>query len=360
MDKDVAVPQALEVLVRERYREELDDVLLGERDYTIKPDNTKYDKKGNVLPFEGVTTVANVPGEHALYKFVSKLIGRIKGWQEDESLATPNGPILATVPIDSAHVTTYDTICKADWLDKYKKQFNDETKEEIAALVKKHTRGKGDISPQNDFVWRQAAYEVIARRIVKALQGFSASRAPVFKPIGIAAFPPHSVTDDEDVPLGKGLLIFNMGPKDAEDLAIITKMQDAIRDATGIKNFGAFKAHMTLGYFVNEAIGSTLKRLKEFTTDLDNDIRNIADNEEYEFTMESIEVSYFNDMDSFPSIASFSWTDGTYNRSEGGDVVKRLLAVKKPFSKASSAGGLQVGAELEKIQKTALGILAAA
>jgi FkbH-like protein len=311
-----SVPASLKERIMDAYTEEQLAVLLQDKDFEIRADNSKYESNSGVKPFEGVTTVASMSEGATIYGLFESIIKRLNNWQINH--LPKNKRVLATVPVESIHVTTYDGVCKDDWEDKYNKQLNDETKKEIEKLVKERSRRHGLPRDQEQVLRKEITYEVVVRRITEALRTFTASKVPEFVPTGIAAFPPHFTPD-------KTVLTLNIAPKSAEDLAALTKMQDAIEKATGIRNFVTFKGHITLGYFVNDAttVGhQKIDEFKEFVRQLDEEVRREieSDKQGYVFTLPQIELSYFEDMDSFPAIEVFSWT-GNKTSSSGANYV---------------------------------------
>jgi phosphohistidine swiveling domain-containing protein/GNAT superfamily N-acetyltransferase len=334
---DKSVPASLKERIMDAYTEEQLAVLLQDKDFEIRADNSKYGSNSGVKPFEGVTTVASMSEGVTIYGLFESIIKRLNNWQINH--LPKNKRVLATVPVESIHVTTYDGVCKDDWEDKYNKQLNDETKKEIEKLVKERSRRRGLPSDQEQVLRKEITYEVVVRRITEALRTFTASKVPEFVPTGIAAFPPHFTPN-------KTVLILNVAPKSAEDLAALTRLQDAIQDATGIKNFGSFKGHITLGYFVNDAttVGhQKIDEFKEFIRQLDEEVRREteSDKQGYVFTLPQIELSYFEDMDSFPAIEVFSWT-GNKTSSSGINFTNENLVldiVDPASSQISLVGG---------------------
>ena len=154
----------------------------------------------------------------------------------------------------------------------------------------------------------QASYDVFNKKVRNVLEKFTAVQSPKFKPVGISAFPPHFVSGG----MGKSLLIRSMAPVSAEDLAIVNKLQDEIRRETGLNNFGAYKAHITLGYFI-----SSLKNIddyvkfREYFEHLDGYIKSISDDPKYHFTFPSIELCEFQNMEQYDTVenGSYPWVN---------------------------------------------------
>jgi len=330
------------IAIRQYVREQ--ETIAAANMQSIKSNNEKYDKDGKPVSFEGITIVSNLEESDNFTRLVQSIIGNrddpvedkevfpglssINKWQKD-SLGEK---IIGTVRIGSEHVTLYDGVSKGDWVSKYAKQLNDETKVEIdrektEILEKKrkilfendkkvrNINLEADLEKAKEDAGEEATYIVIQRRIIEALRNFQSNKVPRFKPIGVAAFPPG--VDD------KAVLILNVAPVEAEDLAVVTKLQEVIRDATGIRNFGAFKGHITIGYFINPVAEDKLEELKQYIAKLDAYIKEHSD--DYIFELPSIEVSRFSDMESFPTVenGSFSW------RLQGNSLAQRISELLK-------------------------------
>jgi len=135
IDNSKSVPASTKERIMAAYKEDQAAVLLQDKDFEIKANNTKYGSNPSVKPFEGVTTAASLPKakEPAVYALFENIINRLNDWQNQRLPLQEH--ILATVPIESINVTTYDGVCRDDWFVKYNsKQLNDITKDEIGVL----------------------------------------------------------------------------------------------------------------------------------------------------------------------------------------------------------------------------------
>ena len=291
IDKRESVPEELENIAMKLYREEqktIDATKIESVQPEQNPLNKKFDENGNILEFKGITTIANLGKNEEFTKHIQFILESINEWQ-NQKLGKGKG-VIATVAPGTEHITLYDAVCQGtDWADKYHKQLNPDTKKDIDEMEAKDSISK-----------EAATYIVVEGRIKAALQNFNASKIPRFKPTGIAAFPPRGIG-------GASVLSINVEPETAEDLAVVTKLQDAIKDATGINNFGEFKGHVTIGYFINPMIGSAFEEFKDYIRKLDKDIKDHAN--KLAFDLPSIEVSSFTDMNSYFTVedGSFAW-----------------------------------------------------
>ncbi len=293
----------------EKYREDTEEISIRrmefpateqqKKDYNDGIDGArkKYDQNGNVRPFEGWTVVTPVKdGGNLLPGLFKKLVGDINGsqWGRNGVKVT-----IATVAEDSAHVTLYDLVCTDnDWLNKYTGQLNRET----AASINKLQAELMQQGLAEEEALKQATYQVVSEKVKKVLTGFQAARAPVFKPKQISTFMP-----------GKpGAIVLSLEPATAEDLAIVTRLQDAIEVATGIRNHWTYRAHITLGYLVNSYFDNEVQfnEFKGFLEGLDDHVRSVANDPAYQYVFPHIELSNFKDMESFPATASFNWETG--------------------------------------------------
>ncbi|MBW2046721.1 MAG: hypothetical protein JRI96_17915, partial [Deltaproteobacteria bacterium] len=357
IDTGRVVPAALRSRVSDLHKIEASDYAIEGWQYpdpgsdatraVLKGARLKYTSRGKPRRFEGVTTVANIE-DGPLRDLIQRIIGdknsptnnsyiaagipSVNAWQRQARRVSL--PLLATVKLGSEHVTVYDGVCYEElkggvrgWEGTFKySQLNDETRQEIKRRISKLTR-----SQRIRRAKRAIVYEVVQERMIKALSGFSSFKKPVFKPWGVAAFAPHVVNR------AKVVMIMRMIPATAEDLAVLTKMQEAIRRQTGIVNFGAFVGHVTLGYCVNSFENEgEFCRFKDYLERLSAHIRSLSDNPDYHFEMPTIEVSRFTNMESYPSVASFSWKG--YSRSSPFIVYRRLVA-EKDHSKATADYG---------------------
>ncbi len=141
----------------------------------------------------------------------------------------------------------------------------------------------------------EAVYFVIQRRIVNALQGFTASKVPQFKPIGIGIHP-------------AGIFMI-IAPTSAEDLVVITKLQEVIRGATGITDPRTFKGRITIGYFINPIDPQDIGKFEDYLIRLDGYVKERSDSRIFE--LPSIQVIHFADLDHLPTVenGSFAWLD---------------------------------------------------
>ncbi|MFH1478740.1 MAG: hypothetical protein ABIG92_03065 [Candidatus Omnitrophota bacterium] len=264
---------------------------------SIRPSYSQYDKDGNPVEFRGITTISKLRQDDLFTKFVQNIkseegvseIPGISRWQK-ENLAKD---IISIAPIGKEHMTLYDGSTQRDLSLKYAGEFNMETKNDIEKEAE-----------EKSLSVEQATYNVLERRIKNALQGFSATKAPKFKPIGIASFPLKGENTTT--------LVVDLAPKTAEDLAIVTKVQEAIREKTGIllnpTRGGTYKAHITIGYFTNIPSDEDLGLFKNYLLELDSYIKQNSDDLIFELPL--IEISRFNNVENFPIVeeGSFSWT----------------------------------------------------
>jgi hypothetical protein len=245
----------------------------------------KFDEYGNELRFPGVTVISNPEGRK--YVLFEELIDGINNKQGKNKF-------IATVKKDSVHMTLYDLFCITDWPGKFEGQLNDETKKEIEALIKL----KGLV---NDEDKKGAAYWVITKKVDRALSEFQGNgKLPKFKPLQLSAFPPAQFG-------AASVIVLSMQPASAKDFAIVTKMQNKIKEATGIVNLGNFRAHITLGYVVNPLVGEGAKSFKNYIKYLDKKVKKGAEKSEYKLVLPSFELTYFAGMNKFATVASFSW-----------------------------------------------------
>ncbi|MGE5308202.1 MAG: 6-phosphofructokinase [Deltaproteobacteria bacterium] len=256
----------------------------------------KFNKYGIEIKFRGVTVIANPP--EGLYPLFRQLREHLIDWQDR------NGKfIIAPVAEGSEHITLYDLLSEADMTGKFG-QLNAQTVKEINALMAARNMSKED-----------ATYLVLAQKVNEALAPFANRRPPVFKPRQIAAF----------VPANPSVIVLNMEPADAQSLADVYDMQEAIYNKTGILNFFDYKAHVTLGYWVG---GTTEKELADFTKELEalnQIIKSAASLPQNEFVMGPMELCYFSGMDRFAPIAKYNW-NGQGNTSYTASAIETALS----------------------------------
>ncbi len=268
---------------------------------SIMPGNKKYDSNGKAEPFAGISAVAYLKPKGIFTELVQSVIGNredpstdadvmlglpgINKWQK-ENLGTI---AIATALLGSEHITLYAGVNSEDWFAKYEHQLNQETKAEIQKELKEYP----------GLTLEKAVSSVVQKRIIKVLQGFKADKIPRFKPIGIEALPPGS----DKMNIG-----ISVAPVSIEDLIAVTRLQEAIKDATGLVDFGSFKGHVRIGYFINPIVGTDFQRFKEYLSRLDKYIKDNSD--KYIFEFSPIDVIIFFNLESLSIVpnGSFEWT----------------------------------------------------
>ncbi|MCX5678999.1 MAG: UTP--glucose-1-phosphate uridylyltransferase [Candidatus Omnitrophica bacterium] len=291
----------------------------------------KYAETGKPLFLEGVTLIYR-PRDNK-YGLFREAIEKMNNWNTAEEK-----PLVATVAAGSEHITLYDLACMLDWERKYKNQFNDSTKHEIDKRTEE-LLGAGGFET-GDHACEQATYEILTKKVDKILKDFKADRAPVFKPCNIAISMP---------PCGPFAVLLSMEPKTAEDLAIVTKIQDAIRDETGIENTGAVKVHITLGYIVN-SIYKDEKVFGEFMrhiTELDAYIRGKGALPEHEFTSPQMELSYLDNLDNYKPISTFGWIGSNINSATSSVAAPVAIRAGTPEGRYDVATAKVINGELQ-------------
>ncbi len=271
-----------------------------------------YSATGRPVYLEGVTLIYRT--ENNEYGLSRKAIDMIHSWNKKGE-----EPLVATIALGSEHITLYDLACMIDWGVKYKNQFNSVTRGEIDEKTKA-LLSAGQFGTEES-AREQATYEVITMKTYNALKRFTAERAPVFRPSKILISRP---------PCEPSAILLGMEPKTAEDLAIVTRVQDAIKDETGITNTVTFKAHVTLGYIVNSIYDSeaSFDAFMRHVDDLNRFIASKRDLPECEFSSPQMELCYLDDLDNYYPVSTFEW-DGTAKLPIETDIETKLAQTQR-------------------------------
>lgn len=268
------VPDSLKDIVLRLYLEEQKNFFTTNMDL-VAPKTDKYNKEGVALPYHGITVISGLDQRCDFVRFVHDLIGDSGGlnkWQDKEL----RRKVIASVRAGTEHVTVCDLLSNA----------------------------------------RKKQYIEIEEKISNVLRTFNGDKKPMFKPLHISCF--------IDKPSSKAALVLKIAPVDAEDLAIVVELQEAIKrvPGLGIKSIDMFSGHVTLGYFVDSMTKDELTRFKRYISELNDFIE--SHSEEFVFELPEIELSQFSDMESFMEKGVFSWVKT--------DALEKKLQKREDFS----------------------------